>query len=368
MPAHLNEQNIHVEPNNQLSALDKAFMIINYPHFDNVDKGQFDPKRDQFEGALDTVGVAGDRKEKILHLYDAHNWSEVRYEFTRFTTDMHLARKAAMASAYKAPRDVESQEVMPDVCLAEDDEDKHSLPGASKGVATVEAELWLPGDTITYTFIQGRTDATGYRRGKIRDTFDSYSARANLQFVEVPFEPHAPEANMRIFFGDIPKYHVAAWCTIGRSSIGFRQTRERIAVKGGTVESSFVISNVAVPKVAPTEELRVKQATRTLFHEIGHGLGLKHEHVSPYTKTTDKPDTEVSAATIFDDNSVMLYANRELRATPGFQNIEENFRPETTKYNHVPSDLDYAFLGVSHSPHLLFDLVGGHLSCIGSLS
>lgn len=356
MPPHLNEQNKRIEPNNKLSEMDKAFMIINYPPF--AAEGEDDPfKRDLFEDALDTVGVVDERKVKILKLYDSHLWLEVRYEFNRFSTDTRLARKAAMHSAKNpAPsRAVDSRVgAFTDGCLAED-EDEEPKPDAAKGLATVDAELWLPGDTITYSFIQGSTNATEYRRKRVKETFDYYSSRANIKFNEIPFEPKAPEANIRIYFGVIPKSGVAAWCKIGKLSIGFRQTQDMIDKKGGTVVSTFVISDLAVPKVAPTNPNLIKQDTRTLYHEIGHALGLKHEHVSPYTMTTDKPDPHVSAATIFDDNSVMLYAGRKLRATPGFSKIKDNFDPGSTKYNHVPSEVDLAFLGVSHT--FVFSLI-----------
>ena len=41
MPAAMNEEGIEVKPNNVLSDIDKAYMIINYPH--PVDTPLLDP-------------------------------------------------------------------------------------------------------------------------------------------------------------------------------------------------------------------------------------------------------------------------------------------------------------------------------------
>lgn len=361
MPPQLNEQGIRVNPNNKLSELDKAFMVINYPPFAGAE-GKPDPsKRAQFEAALDVTGVVGGQKATIMKYYDAQNWTDIRYEFTSFCTDMHIARKAASVvpvgpvGPVAPSRALEPAKDISEWCLTEVNDDDGSGPGkgAAKGVATLLDDLWLPGDTVTYSYLQGSSEATEYRKKRIRDTFNFYSAIANIRFQEIPFVSKLVSAAIHIYFGPIPD-NGAGWTKIGKVSYAYRQTTGLILKRGGSTFSSFVISPEAMPKVAPTDKVDIIVEARTLYHEIGHILGLKHEHASPYTLTTDKPDKEVSVATYFDDKSIMLYADHKLRNSPGFDKIKDRFDPGKTQFNHVPSTLDIAFIGVRRGLLLFF--------------
>ncbi|KAF9525728.1 hypothetical protein CPB83DRAFT_885381 [Crepidotus variabilis] len=351
MPAAMNVQNIKIPPNNQLSEMDKAFMNINYPTGDS----------DQFSTSLDVAGVPPSDKADIVKAYNKQDWSEVRFLFTNFCTEARAAQETRSndTSSSTGPP---AHDIAPliDGCLAERSTSGPS--GAQKGVATVGSDLWLPGDEITYSFIQGTSDATAYRKKRVKDIFDFYSTRANLTFRQIDFDPLHPDAKIRIYFGAIPGDIATAWSEIGKKSIGLKQPKSEIDALGGTVDTSMNFTDI-VPKVAPTTNEAKVREMRTLYHEIGHSLGLKHEHASPYTKTTDKPDTRVSMATAFDENSVMLYADKELRASTAWESFVAFFSPSSTKYNHEPSLLDLAFLGAIYpradghvDDHFLTDL------------
>lgn len=146
MPPELNEEGIRIPPNNELSEIDKAYMIINYPMFSFpnasspltipitlppvantesrtgsdelppviVDPPPVDPNqppgppitilappviidttlspRDRFLKALDTAGVDGDVKNSLDLLFAQGNWPVIRSTFTKWCTDMRRAR------------------------------------------------------------------------------------------------------------------------------------------------------------------------------------------------------------------------------------------------------------------------------------
>ena len=81
----------------------------------------------------------------------------------------------------------------------------------------------------------------------------------------------------------------------------------------------MVLSDAA-PKTAPMDKEKKGLENRALFHQIGHVLGLLHEH-------TPAEDTIT-----FNKDSVMLYGLNE--------------KDEPTQFNSSPSVLDKALLGV----------------------
>jgi len=135
---------------------------------------------------------------------------------------------------------------------------------------------------------------------------------------------------------------------VAQDSVGLVRTQAAIDLRGGSVDSSVVFSLGALPgDKAPTSSDAQKTESKLLFHELGHALGLLHEHESPNTKTTDTPATGVSIATFYDEDSVMLYPGRELLSTTAWEKFRDFFDPRTTEYTFVPSKMDYAFLAVS---------------------
>ncbi|KIM41583.1 hypothetical protein M413DRAFT_445557 [Hebeloma cylindrosporum] len=208
--------------------------------------------------------------------------------------------------------------------------------GAARAVTTLN-HLWTPGQAITYSFPQGNTIVTTYRRNRIRDTLGIWCSRVNLFPGEVPYTAN-PRAHICIWFGDIPEEAVLGWSNVAKQFSNKLWDAAYIAVNGGTPDTTLALSTTVVPENAPpltAEDRKIEE--KLLFHEFGHALGLRHEHESPRTKTTDNPNPFSDMATFFDEQSVMLYPDHDLKP-------DEYFVPSSTKYTHVPSKLDVAFL------------------------
>ena len=361
MPPEMNEQGIPIKPNNKLSEIDKAFIAINYPFpitttlpteanpDGNLDAAQY------FKNALGVAGVAGTTYTTLVDLYRKSDWEEVRYTFNNWCLTNRIAGKPAQG--VKPADEPPLPEGFMDGCLTESLTDEiatdDSDSGASKGVATSNHFLWMPGARVTFAFLQGDTEATTYRKKRVRDVLGTYAAKAYLQLEEVPWDVDTPRSDIRFFFGVIPKKGVSGWSFIGRRSVGLTRTSAQIEEYGGNRYSSILISTTVLPATGPpTSSDDKKREQKSLHHEIGHALGLDHEHESPNTLTKDAVAGEVSVATFFDENSVMLYPGRTMRTITGWQQFRDFFNTRTTKYTYVPSAIDLAFLGVSRFMHM----------------
>jgi hypothetical protein len=190
--------------------------------------------------------------------------------------------------------------------------------------------------------------------------------RLNLSPTEVAYSANQP-AHIRVWFGDIPEEDTLGWSNVAKQFANTRWDQAYIDANGGTADTTLAFSVTAIPEnAAPTKDEDKKVEEKVLFHELGHALGLRHEHESPRTKTTDTPNRFSDMATFFDEQSVMLYPGHELKSNgPMWEQFKDFFMPSSTKYTHVPSKLDMAFLAVSSSLCIFFWLlIGRHSGCL----
>lgn len=377
MPQEMNEESVQFLPNYGLSDMDLAFIMIIYPF-----PAGSTPVKDgwNLDHALWIAGVDGEIKELILEEYARSNWPEMRFQFINYytearaarsfhgvTDDQHLPSESVELDWHLPSEGVElswhppSEGVELDWCCAED---AFTGDEANDTVAAFDENLWLPGDVITYSFVQGLKDATPYRQRRVAETYAYYSSITNLRFRKIPFDMLAPaKADIHIYFGPIPNGRSSGWSMIGTTCQGSRQSQALIHERGGTVESSMCFTDM----IARTEtSIGDKvQEERILFHEIAHSLGLRHERLS--TVTTDTHHHSESVVVPFDLNSIMLYADRSLETTKNWKNFKEFFNFRSRSFNHLPSVMDEAVLGVLY-PYPdgdVFDHFEGDLRSLG---
>jgi len=396
MPAELNEEGIRIPPNNELSEIDKAYLTINYPLFsfpviDTPRSPVLAPRspvlapvdsneplgppttilpppvvidtslspRDRFLKALDTVGVDGQVKNILDLLFADSNWREIRSTFTQWSTAMRLARKPREPPFDEKP--LEFVEVV-DGCAAEPESPiTIAVRNSSAPVSPITApppdwevavaNFWTPGETVTYTWVQGTTEVSQHRKERIRETMAICFASINLKVQEVPMDPNFSSAKVHIYFGPTHIAGVVGWSKIGNTSVGSLQTDMEIHARGGTVETTVGFTDDALPMEARSDPVLTKREQRACFHQIGHVLGLTHEQSAQgivFARSGDDPTLpNITLSGSFDPQSIMLYPSRTMRNHADFwEMIKGHFELESADYNYSPSKKDRAFLAV----------------------
>jgi hypothetical protein len=89
MPGYLNEQKRDIQPNNDLSDLDKAFIMLNYPG--RVDKDM------TLDKALTISGVITDVAKEIRDLVNSNQYNAARLQFIKYN---HQARDSVKGKPY----------------------------------------------------------------------------------------------------------------------------------------------------------------------------------------------------------------------------------------------------------------------------
>lgn len=121
-------------------------------------------------------------------------------------------------------------------------------PKLKRGVADLD-KIWLPGETITISFLTG----TDWQHQKVKKYAVEWLDYANLKFQFVI----GRSAQVRISFipGD-------SWSQVGKDALSI--------VHQATMNFGWITDDV--------DEVDIR---RTILHEFGHMIGLEHEHQSP---------------------------------------------------------------------------------------
>lgn len=317
MPSDMNTQRKEVPPNGSLSDLDKAYMLINYPRA----SAAIETPEWTFEYALEVAGVIGDAKQSIL---DAPSIDLIRQRFA-------LWRITGILDPVSA------------------DDDLDPSHGVAAGPEGKRQRLWEPGNVIRYQYQQRDPDGRfTIRRHHFRGALVLYSRHANLQFLEVPYDPNsAIPIDVYVWIEDPYIPGRQSWSLTGTDVVYKDSAAVRAAratYPGGNDETTLYID---VPPTA-ADPSDAEFISHICHHEIGHMLGLLHEHEGPRTRTNDPKDPMAGLHTEFDEDSIMIYAGHPLRVS-----WSNPFGTRTTKRSDTPSPTDLAFLTVSACPRLL---------------
>ncbi len=319
MPSDMNTQRKEIPPNDILSDSDKAYMLINYPRA-NAAKETPDWT---FEHALDVAGVNVQAKQSIL---DSPSVDLIRQRFALWRITGELAP------------------------ISDDSADSDLNPShaVAAGPAGTRQRLWEPGNVINYTYQQ--TNDRGQftvRRNHFRSALVLYQRHANLQFVEMPNKPENP-VDVYVYIEDPYIPGRQSWSLTG-TDVVYKDTPDVIAARdqypGGNPETTLYLD---IPST-DNDPSDAKFISHICHHEIGHMLGLLHEHEGPRTQTTDPKDDMAGLHTEFDIDSIMIYAGHPLRVS-----WNNPLGVRTTKQKDGPSPTDLAFLTVSTVASLPF--------------
>ncbi|KAJ7153279.1 hypothetical protein C8R46DRAFT_1197359 [Mycena filopes] len=307
MPAEMNKQHIEVPPNHALSDKDKAYMIINYPR----PTAHVSAPKWTLEYALQVSGVGATTVKKILAIKAGDGSEKDKVDKIReiFTRAQVVARTRVSLNGASDPG---TNPTRAEGWCREKTASTVAVPNhVAHGVVGVASKLWLPHQTITYGFMEGDAIATPYRKSLVKKALEHYMGHTSLHFQEVLMPANLEDAaerakcNVRISLGPVQQGHYG-WSFVGRDAL----TAMHDGVDGpGTRWATIYIGGLPV---TPEAELALTQherndATSTLYHELGHTLGLRHEASSPNSQILNGGIVEYLAASKYDDQSVMLY-------------------------------------------------------------
>ncbi|KAJ7438411.1 hypothetical protein B0H11DRAFT_2105041 [Mycena galericulata] len=367
MPAWMNEQNIEITMNYTLSDFDKAYMLINYPR---VQALHSEPLW-TLDHALEVVGVDISTTSAIRN---AHGDAvQIRLLFTAFQIRMRRAAAPPKGHDVLPPaggdpgqsipsrglNDITPDDIPDEWCLTDDPEDADDVSGPPGGVSHgvyEELRLWWPYQTITYGFIY-QDQATEYRMSRVRNVFKFYERHTSLAFRETVdawnLDPtrQMETCNIRIDFGapgliaDFIEGRRNGYAEIGTDQLD----RKDVPVLGDKSLRPLTSLWLGVQGWDSDHAVSWYQdySNRILYHEIGHALGLRHEHIITNGELVENKLEATGGAirgTKFDPESVMLY--------PGKRYKEFKLRYPLTVRNFYPSGTDLDLLALLYPDKL----------------
>ncbi|KAH8077868.1 hypothetical protein BXZ70DRAFT_690995 [Cristinia sonorae] len=289
MPRDMNEQDIEVKPNYVLSDTDRAFMVIHYPR----PSPSSEAPTWTLAKALKHLGVDSTTAKKIVA--DQADADKVRARFTQWnavggntekTGDREKPTGPDHSISAPPPPAIDKRDWCASAQITEPKNPKLSDNRVALYAATVTGDsLWQPGETIKYWYQQTlyRTPVTdGIFEPRIRrvelleSVFAEYEATAHINFVEAKSEA---EADVRICFRETGSNHERSWSRIGKDCRDPSRKNDP-AAWGGDERTSLYLNLPRIDLREPNKTDLEASVMRTCRHQVGHILGLTHEHPS----------------------------------------------------------------------------------------
>ncbi|KAJ7092313.1 hypothetical protein B0H15DRAFT_905677 [Mycena belliarum] len=372
MPAAMNLEGIDIPPNELLSDMDKAYMVINYPR--PTPHGS--APQWTLDYALKVSGVDAATTQDIKNARG--DVTKIRAIFTAFQVAARAktlhppngisppssngaapadgangsgakgANTNGQTNGATAPSD--PSRTPPDTWCATAPAGDPSVPADVQHGVLLRDQLWLPYERITYGFMDAvAPDAlpTPFRRFLVTRALGLYQTYSSISFqlVDIRGLDFDQAANrdlctIRICFGRPSTLFDGTacwgWCFPGKDAItsAFDPALDP-NWRPGTKWATIFIAGQPLNNQAELSADDLTKATASLYHELGHVMALQHEHESPYSLTAGAGSIpNVFAATNFDPASVMLYSN-----------LPHTNNPTTrTRLNKRPSNTDLDLL------------------------
>ncbi|KAF8526972.1 hypothetical protein BU17DRAFT_40150 [Hysterangium stoloniferum] len=341
MPWQLNLQHIEVGINNQLSDMDKAYMTINYPRSSSPEGAPDWTLEHALKIAgVDEAGITVMKNNAGDFVTDPTN---LRSEFTAY-----IMSQRSLNPVMDARHRSEGGKWC----------GKTSLPLSEKSPEDVQRgfgrgdKLWPPHTTLNYCFLEGSTPrafVTSLRRERVRTALDLYEKYTSIKFIYVEasdfdfsLSKDRDACPIRISFGDAVTDPTTdettyGWAYYGTDHNKYSHDPDVDPYDGGEKWSTVFLG--AQP-LNDTDNVNINSADMTLYHELGHVLDLEHEHISPESLVDETPVekglTAYMVATLFDEDSVMLYDDLQFKNEEG----------KRTKLNTKPSPTDLYLLSL----------------------
>ena len=216
--------------------------------------------------------------------------------------------------------------------------------------------FWPPNSTVKYGFMHNTLpdQATAYRVKRVRDVLDVYESVTSLKFqlvdilgwnfdlaqnrdlcpVRICFGPSITQKDGSITYG---------WSYEGTDALTVAYDPAVLPLGGEKWTTAYL---GAQPAADWSTDVDISRADHTLWHELGHMMGLAHEHASPNSPVGVPGNVaDYLVSTLFDAQSVMLYADIPYNNDPS----------RVTVLSVQPSVTDKYLLSVSHQVMFLRD-------------
>ncbi|KAJ7174814.1 hypothetical protein C8R46DRAFT_1252910 [Mycena filopes] len=313
MPAAMNQQHIDVPANHALSDKDEAYMIINYPR---PTPHELAPTW-TLDYALEVSGVdtataqkIKDAKGNVNTMRELFTNAQVTARMGRSDPAVQVGKPLSLPAPAPSPNPAPNPARTGGWCT-------ERTPSSLRGVLSPALKLWMPYRTLTYGFMDDDTVATSYRKTRVRTALAFYMSHVSVVFREVPMPANLntvaarDECTIRISLGPVVLVPgvgpLAGWSWTGTDAL----TEVHLSTEGfpGRAWTTSYIGGLPLNEA---DELTFsahdrENATGTLYHEIGHILGLMHEADSPHTRIRGGGVFPVLTASAFDPASIMLY-------------------------------------------------------------
>ncbi|KAJ7907565.1 hypothetical protein B0H13DRAFT_2501759 [Mycena leptocephala] len=299
MPAAMNEQHKDVPPNYKLSDMDKAYMIINYPR---PTPHALAPEW-TLDHALQVSGVDPATTQDIKN---------AKGDATPSNSVEPPSPNGTPAPANGVNSDPNGTTTNTNTGTNTNDPvNGPALPWTNGAESLCRRKVQPRRTMYNMAWLWNGCYGFHYRKQRVRTALALYMQHTSIKFQEVNIKGFdfeniiaRPLCKIRIGFGPVQNNSDGSvlwgWAKVGKSAVDS-------AFNGdmgypGKKWSTIYLGGQALKSDAELTAADLAMSNATVYHELGHVLGLRHEHASPNSNIVNG-----GSISDFDPSSVMLY-------------------------------------------------------------